>query len=139
METSNIIALLLGGMGFIISIISLVISPSLNLKSKRLEKRLEYRFQLFQKILQLWESTHKEKTDDDETMKSLLRDINKLIQLYGYNFEIKLFRGVVKDYNQFVEDQTEQNRKQLISTLNIFYSYSFNKHRKEIVLDQLEE
>ena len=64
METSNIIALILGGLGFIISIINLVLTPILNLKSKKLEKRLEYRFMLFSEILELWEFTHKKENQN---------------------------------------------------------------------------
>ena len=37
MEASNIIALILGGIGFIISIINLITSAILNRKSKKLE------------------------------------------------------------------------------------------------------
>ena len=85
MDTSDIIALVLGGTGFIISIISIVLTPRLSLKSKRLEKRLEYRFELFQKILELWEFTNRPLKEHD--VKPLLTDINKLIQLYGYNSE----------------------------------------------------
>lgn len=138
METSNIIALILGGVGFIISVISLVVSPTLNLKSKRLEKRLEYRFLMFQKILELWESTNKDRVEENE-VKFLLKDINKLTQLYGYNQEIKLFREVVNDYNYLAENQTEESRQKLIKTLNIFFTYAFNRYRKEIVLERLED
>ncbi len=80
MDASNIIALALGGIGFIISIVGFIVSPILNLKSKRLEKRLEYRFELFQKILELWEFSHQPAKEHD--IKPLLLDINKLIQLY---------------------------------------------------------
>ncbi len=138
MEASNIIALILGGIGFVISIIGLIVSPALNLKSKRLEKRLENRFQLFHKILELWECSHKEKIEDKE-FKLLLKDINKFIQLYGYNSEIKLFKRVVKDYNHLVENHTEENRQKLIETFNKFFSYSFNQYREEIALDKLED
>lgn len=58
MDTSNDIALVLGEKGLIISIISLVLTPRLTLKSKRLGKRLKYRFELFQKLLELWEHSH---------------------------------------------------------------------------------
>ena len=58
METSNIIALVLGGLGFLLSIIGYLITPMLNLKSKKLEKRLENRFKMFEKVLDLWECTH---------------------------------------------------------------------------------
>ena len=75
MDASNIIALALGGTGFLISIVGFVITPILNLKSKRLEKRLEYRFQLFQKILELWEFTNL--PDNKQDFKPLLFEINK--------------------------------------------------------------
>ena len=81
MEASNIIALALGGTGFIISIVGFVLTPILNLKSKRLEKRLEYRFELFQKILELWEFTGDKETSNKNELKPLLKDVNKLIQL----------------------------------------------------------
>lgn len=75
MDTSNIIALALGSVGFTISIVSLLITPNLNLKSKRLEKRLEYRFQLFQKILELWELSNQ--SANEHNIKPLMTDINK--------------------------------------------------------------
>ena len=72
MDTSNIIALVLGGAGFVISIISLVLTPRLSLKSKRLEKRLEYRFELFQKILDLWEHTHNNQSSNQKGLEPLI-------------------------------------------------------------------
>ena len=92
MDTSNIIALVLGGTGFIISIISLVLAPRLTLKSKRLEKRLEYRFELFQKILELWEYTHNNQSSNQNGFPPLMKEVNKFIQLYGYDSEIKSFK-----------------------------------------------
>ncbi|RUA15990.1 MAG: hypothetical protein DSY83_06500 [Flavobacteriia bacterium] len=135
MDNSNIIALALGGIGFIISIVGFVVTPILNLKSKRLEKRLEYRFQLFQKILELWELTNSPAQEHD--IKPLLFEINKLIQLYGYNLEIKVFKEVVKCYNKLAEEQNEGNRQKLLSKFNDFFSISFNAYRKEIVLEKL--
>lgn len=135
METSNIIALVLGGTGFIISIISLVLTPSLALKSKRLEKRLEYRFELFQKILALWEYTNQPAKEHD--VKPLLFEINKLIQLYGYNSEIKSFRELVDSYNYYAQNQNETDRQNLTTKFSAFFSTSFNAYRKEIVLDKL--
>ena len=64
MNTSNIIELVLGGTGFIISIISLVLRAILTLKSKRLEKRIGYRFELYQKISAFWEFTHNNQTSN---------------------------------------------------------------------------
>jgi competence protein ComGC len=84
MEASNIIAIVLGGMGFIISIIGLIVTPSLNLKSKKLEKRLEYRFQLFQKVIELWEYTNDNNHSiADVKFRLMILEVNKLIQLYG--------------------------------------------------------
>lgn len=137
MDTSNIIAIALGGTGFIISIIGLIVTPLLNLKSKRLEKRLEYRFQLFRKILDLWELTHKNKPLD-KTAEPVMLEINKLIQLYGHNQEIKQFRDVMDNYNQYVGEQTEIKRHELISKFNNFFESSFNTYRKEIILEKLE-
>ena len=137
MDTSNIIAIALGGTGFIISIIGLVVSPLLNLKSKRLEKRLEYRFQLYRKILDLWELTHKN-SSFDKTAEPVMLEINKLIQLYGYNQEIKLFRDVIDSYNEYAGDQTELKRQELISNFNNFFESSFNTYRKEIIMEKLE-
>jgi len=137
MDASNIIALALGGIGFIISIVGFIVSPILNLKSKRLEKRLEYRFELFQKILELWEFSHQPAKEHD--IKPLLLDINKLIQLYGYNSEIKSFRELMNFYNNYVQNQNEPNRQKLIEKLAGFFSISFNSYRKEIVLDNLIE
>lgn len=137
MDTSNIIAITLGGLGFIISIVGLVVTPIINLKSKRLEKRLEYRFQLFQKILELWEYSHQSAKEHD--MKPLLQDINKLIQLYGYNSEIKSFKELGSFYNYYVQNQNEANRQKLIAKFGDFFSIAFNTYRKEMVLDKLAE
>lgn len=138
MNTSNIIALILGGTGFIISITSLVLTPRITLKSKRLEKRLEYRFGLFQKILELWEYSHNNQSSNQNGFGPLMKEVNKFIQLYGYDAEIKSFKEVVNSYNNLVEEQNEKNRQILISKFNDFLSISFNAYRKEIVLDKLE-
>lgn len=137
MDNSNIIALALGGTGFIISVVGFVITPILNLKSKRLEKRLEYRFELFQKILALWEYTNQPAKEHD--VRPLLTDINKLIQLYGYNSEIKSFRELVNSYNHFAKTQNETDKQQLTTKFNDFFATSFNAYRKEIVLDKLPD
>lgn len=135
METSNIIALILGSAGFIISIVGFVLTPFLNLKSKRLEKRLEYRFELFQKILALWEYTNQPIKEHD--LRPLLTEINKLIQLYGYNSEIKSFKELVYSYNYYAQNQNEINKQKLTTKFNVFFATTFNKYRKEIVLDKL--
>ena len=96
---------------------------------------MEYRFQLFQKILELWELTNSPAQEHD--IKPLLFEINKLIQLYGYNLEIKVFKEVVKCYNKLAEEQNEGNRQKLLSKFNDFFSISFNAYRKEIVLEKL--
>lgn len=137
MDASNIIALALGGTGFIISIVGFVVTPILNLRSKRLEKRLEYRFQLFQKILELWEFTNQPANEHD--IKPLLFEINKLIQLYGYNSEIKSFKELVCFYNYYAQNQNETHRQKLTTKFGDFFSTSFNAYRKEIVLDRLQE
>lgn len=137
MDTSNIIALVLGGTGFVISIISLVLTPILTLKSKRLEKRLEYRFELFQKILELWEHSHNNQSSNQNGFEPLMKEVNKFIQLYGYDSEIKSFKEVVNSYNNLAKEQNEKNRQILISKFNDFLSISFNAYRKEIVLDKL--
>lgn len=138
MDTSNIIALVLGGAGFVISIISLVLTPRLSLKSKRLEKRLEYRFELFQKILDLWEHTHNNQSSNQKGLEPLIKEVNKFIQLYGYDSEINSFKEVVNSYNNLAKEQNEDNRQLLISKFNDFFSTSFNAYRKEIVLDKLQ-
>jgi hypothetical protein len=127
----------LGGTGFIISIVGFVVTPILNLKSKRLEKRLEYRFQLFQKILELWEFTNRPAKEHD--IKPLLFEINKLIQLYGYNSEIKSFKELVNFYNYYAQNQNETDRQKLTTKFNDFFATSFNAYRKEIVLDKLPD
>ncbi len=137
MDTSDIIAIFLGTTGFVISITGLIIAPLLNLKSKKLEKRLEYRFQLFQKILEVWESSHKNKRID-KTIEPLFFEINKLIQLYGYNKEIKLFKDVIISYNQYAENQTENKKQEMILKFNHFFENSFNTYRREIMLEKLE-
>lgn len=135
METSNIVALVLGGISFIISIVGFVLTPILNLKSKRLEKRLDYRFELFQKILAFWEYTHQPVKKHD--IRPLLTEINKLIQLYGYNSEIKSFKELVNSYNYYAKTQDETDRQVLTAKINDFFHTSFNAYRKEIVLDKL--
>lgn len=135
MDDSNIIALVLGGIGFIISIVSLLLSPKIALKSKRLEKRLEYRFELFQKILQLWEFTNQSAKKHD--VRPLLSEINKLIQLYGYNSEINSFKELVSFYNYYAQNQDEDSRQKLMTKFNDFFSISFNAYRKEIFLEKL--
>ena len=137
MDNSNIIALALGGIGFIISIVGFVLNPILNLKSKRLEKRLEYRFELFQKILELWEFSNKKESSNKNEFGPLMREVNKLIQLYGYDSEIKSFKMVVNSYNNLVKEQNESNTEELKSKFENFFSISFNAYRKEIVLDKL--
>ena len=136
MDTSNIIALILGGTGFIISIITLVLTPWLSLRSKRLEKRLESRFELFQKILELWELSHNNPKDTSK-LEITLKEINKLIQLYGYESEIKSFHKVRKSYNLLAEEYNENNRQILKEQFNKFFSIAFNAYRKELVLGNL--
>ncbi|MCL2416898.1 MAG: hypothetical protein FWD02_03080 [Bacteroidales bacterium] len=138
METSNIIALTLGGIGFVISIAGLIVTPILNLKSKRLERRLECRFRLFQKILELWEFTHNKQIFDDDFL-SLMQEINKLIQLYGYDNEIKSFRKLSDCYNYFTKQQNEDSRQKLKVQFETFFAISFNTYRKEIILDKLTD
>lgn len=135
MGTSDIIALILGGMGFVISIINFVLTPIINLKSKRLEKRLDYRFQLFEKILELWETTNRPAVT--QNIEPLLLDINKPIQLYGYNSEIKLFNNLISSYNHYAQNQNDDNLEKLKITFDAFFSTSFNTYRKEIALDKL--
>jgi len=142
MDTSNIIALALGGIGFIISVIGFVVTPILNLKSKRLEKRLEYRFQLFQKILELWDCTHQSQAYQQKNFKPLMGEVNKLIQLYGCNSEIKSFKefgNAISDINSAQDENTKQELTSIaIQKGNDFFSISFNAYRKEIVLDKLK-
>lgn len=140
MNVSNIIAIVLGGIGFIISIISLVVTPILNLKSKRLEKRLEYRFELFQKILELWEYTNSKTPPNDKTeLIKIMTEVNKLIQLYGYNSEIKSFKELVGSYNYFIHNKSEINQQKLMTKFSEFFSISFNAYRQEIALEKLQD
>lgn len=134
MDTSNIVALALGITGFIVSIVGFLVSPLLSLKSKRLERRLECRFQLFQKILELWEHCNSGK---ELNINPLILDINKLIQLYGYDSEIKLFKELINTYNYYTKNQNEENRTKLMIQFNSFFTVSFNTYRKEIILDKL--
>ena len=135
MDISNIVALLLGGVGFIISIICFSLTPVINLKSKRFEKRLECRFQLFEKIVELWELANQ--PTREQNFEPLLIDINKLIQLYGYNSEIKLFKEVVIFYNSYAQNKNDENLKRLEAKFSNFFLTSFNTYRKEIALDEL--
>ncbi len=136
MDISNIVALVLGGIGFIISIVSFVLTPTITLKSKRLEKRLDYRFQLFEKIIELWELFDNQSTRGGN-FAPLMADINKLIQLYGYKSEIKLFKEVVDFYNSYNQNKNDENSERLKAKFSNFFLTSFNKYRKEIALDKL--
>jgi len=138
MDTSNIIALVLGGTGFIISIISLVLAPRLALKSKRLEKRMEYRFELYQKILVFWEFTHNNQISNQNGFEPLMKEVNKFIQLYGLESEIKSFTEVVNSYNSLVQKFDETNKQIFETKCNDFLKISFNAYRKELVLGKLE-
>lgn len=135
MDISNIVALILGGVGFLISIISFSLTPIINLKSKRLEKRLDYRFQLFEKIVELWETTNR--PAGEQNLEPLLIDINKLIQLYGLNSEIKTFNELVAFYNYYAQNKNHENLKSLEIKFSAFFLTSFNRYRKEILLDKL--
>lgn len=141
MDTSNIIALVLGGTGFIISIINFVLTPMLNLKSKRLEKRLEYRFELFQKILNLWECTYQNEAYQRKNFEPLKSEVNKFIQLYGHDTEINSFRAFIDAINEWDKEQDESKKLKLKEkwTLkgNEFFTIAFNAYRKEIILGKL--
>ena len=139
METSDIIALVLGATGFTISIIGYVVTPLINLKSKRLEKRLEHRFQLFDRIIEMWEFTYNDNSSNPSKLIPHLLEINKKIQLYGHPSEIITFKKVVDSYNRLAADYTEENKKKLISDFNHFFSVSSNTYRKEIILDKLPD
>lgn len=119
MDASNIIALGLGGLGFTISIYGLFITPKINLKTKRLKKRLEYRFELFQKMLELWEFANQ--PGKEHNIEPLMLDINKLIQLYGYNSEIDSFKELVNFYNYCVQNQNETNKQKLKKKFSDFF------------------
>ena len=66
-----------------------------------------------------------------------MNEINKLIQIYGYNHEIKLFQSISLSYNSFAKEHSEENYKAFIKDMESFFSYSFNTYRKEMVLDKL--
>lgn len=136
MDTSNIVALALGGISFIISVVGLIVTPIINLKSKKLEKRLEYRFELFQQIVKLWEHTNKKSPDQNELIQ-IMSQINKLIQLYGYNSEIETFKELVDLYNQYVQNQDETIKDKLKEKFSEFFSATFHTYRKEIRLEKL--
>lgn len=149
MDISNIVALALGGVGFIISIIGLIVTPMLNLKSRQLEERLKYRFLLFQKVLELQEFTTKNGIENQNGFNPLMQEVNRLTQLYGYKAETKSFQEVIKSYKNLAEEinnKTGVNREKRIpiaanqfeSKLNDFLLLSINAYRKELVLDKLE-
>lgn len=149
MDISNIVALILGGTGFVISIIGLIVTPKLNLKSRQLEERLKYRFILFQKVLELQEFTTKNTIENQNEFNPLMQEVYKLIQLYGYGAETKSFQEVLNSYKNFAEEINSgpgENRKtritiaanQFKSKLESFFSLSVNAYRKELVLGKLE-
>ncbi len=135
MQISDIIAITLGSTGFIISIVTFILSPALSLRAKRLEKRLEYRFQLFQKVFELWEFTHSQTASKKPNIEGLLKELNKLIQLYGYPPEVNSFDEVVKSYNHYAMFHSEENRAEMIKKFNRFLSIAFATYRKELILD----
>lgn len=149
MDTSNIVALVLGGIGFIISIIGLIVTPKLNLKSKQLEERLKYRFILFEKILELQQFTQKNSISNQADFNSLMQEVNKLTQLYGYTDETKSFQKVIKSYKELAKEINEvkkEDREDRVnnavvnfeSTFNKFLSLLITAYRKELVLGKLE-
>ncbi|MBX3164139.1 MAG: hypothetical protein KF900_06625 [Bacteroidetes bacterium] len=139
MDTSNIIALALGGISLIVSVVGFVITPRINLKSKKLEKRLEYRFVLFQKILELWEHVNSSPSPDQSKLISIMSEINKLIQLHGYNSEITAFEELRDAYSEYVKNQNTNTGQRLTTKLSEFFSIAFNAYRKEIVLERLRD
>ena len=139
MGASDIIAIVLGATGFIISIIGYVVTPLINLKSKRLEKRLEHRSQLFDRILEMWEFTYNDNSSNPSKLIPHLLEINKKIQRYGHPSEIIIFRKVVDSYNRLAADNTDENKYKLMSDFNHFFSVSANTYRKEINLDNLPD
>ena len=132
MEMSNIIALALGGIGFLISIVGLTIRPHLDLKSKVLEKKFEYRSKLFHKILDM--RLVNEKLGSDE-FRSLMLEVGILIQLYGYDEEIKSFNESFDCYNCYAKEKNEDNIQKLNRKFTDFYTLSFNTYRKELLLE----
>jgi competence protein ComGC len=139
MDTSNIIAIVLGGSGFIISIIGLIATPHINKKTKRLEKQLECRLQLFEKCIELWEYTHSKNTEDNSIFIDLMSDINKLIQLYGHNNEIYKFRIAGKNYNNYVNNKTEKNYKDFMEAMNDFCVLNVTTFRKELGFQTIKD
>lgn len=85
--------------------------------------------------MELWEHTHKNNDIDQH----LMFEINKDIQLYGYNTEVKLFRNAVYSYNQYIKERTDIKRKEMFQKFNKFFESSFNTYRREIVLNNLDD
>lgn len=136
MGPTDIIAVVLGGFGFVLSIIGYVVTPYINLKTKKMERRLESRLQLFNAILEFWKYTHS-KNDQKKDVSSHFEKINTLIQLYGYSREIKLFLKMVDYYNIFVGSKESCDDIAFKKQVEGFFKYSFNRYRKEINLDRL--
>jgi hypothetical protein len=130
----NIIALVFGVLGFVVSIVGFVVSPIVSLRARALEKRLEYRFNLFQNILGLWEHIQLTKSADGGEFDKIMFDINRTIQLYGHVTEIVAFRNLVNAYNAHGISRDELTRKELFAKFEEFFSLSFGTYRKELKL-----
>lgn len=146
MDASNIIALVLGGIGFISSIIGIIVMPMINLKSKRLEERLKCRFILFQKILELQQFTTTSTINNQKEFHRLMAEVSRFSQLYGYESELTLFQEVVESYHKFAEETNNpaginreerltEARRKLESAFNNFFSFCVDVYRKELVLN----
>lgn len=134
---SNIISISLGGLSLLISIINIYLIPFNSLNSKKFEKRLEFRFEYFQKVIELWEISN-EKIFSKDKFELKMTELNKLVRLYGYKNEIQSFIDIINCYNTDFESNQYKIEK-VQEKLSIFFKISFDTYRKELKLGKLNE
>lgn len=147
MDTSNVIALVLGGTSLIISVIGFIIAPTINLKSKRLEVRLQLRLFLFDKVFVLQQLIVKDFDGSLKEITDLIFEINKLVQLYGYKEEIQSFKDLKmaseafgtennKDISNRNSKLLEKSKLNLKNKFESFFDTLLTAYRKEILLEK---
>jgi hypothetical protein len=134
MNTSNIIALVLGGIGFVISAIGLIITPIINLKSKQLEKLTERRLALLDKVLKFkWSFAEftcgKRKSPD----MPLFNQIYMEIRMCGYQNEIDIIEDIHISLSPNAFDAVLFNE-----SLDKLTSWMVDATRKELNLKPVE-
>ena len=69
----------------------------------------------------------------------MVKDINKLIQLYGHEKEVKLFEEVFHYYNILAKQKNKDNVQIFEKKMACLFKLSFNTYRKEMALEKLAD